>query len=82
MALSFSVLKLIRTRIERRVRTGYCDRMALTLDEALTSAKTRANRNERSQSVWWATARSYCPRLCGAASRSTRLLIKQARTIL
>ena len=28
-------MKLIRSRIERRVRTGYCDRMAQTLDEAL-----------------------------------------------
>ena len=32
---TFLGIDVDRTRIERRVRTGYCDRLALTLDEAL-----------------------------------------------
>jgi len=40
-------------RIERRVRTGYCDRIAQTLDEALDICEDAANSKKPSRSAWW-----------------------------
>ena len=55
-------------RIERRIATGYCDRMAHTLDEALADARRAAR---RSRSAWWATAPTCFRRWRGAASCPT-----------
>jgi len=60
-----------RSRIERRVETRYCDMVTEDLDEALRLCEA-AVREGRALSVgWWATAATYCRRLCGAESRWT-----------
>ena len=41
-----------RTRIERRLETGYCDKMAESLEEALRYAKTRGERSRRCLCAW------------------------------
>ena len=65
-------------RIQRRLDTGYCDRMARTLDEAL--AILRAPR-AASRSAWSATAPTCCPSWSAAASCPTSSPTRPARTI-
>ena len=65
-------------RIQRRLETGYCDRIARTLDEALRHA---LRHRKPSPSRWWATAPTSSPRWRGAASSPTCSPTRPARTI-
>ena len=61
-----------RTRIERRIETGYLDERAADLDDALARLRGRARRRpRRSRSACSATPPRCCPSSCAAACRST-----------
>ncbi len=43
-------------RIQRRLDTGYCDRLAATLDDALAMLAEAQRTGAQSRWPWWATA--------------------------
>jgi len=50
-------------RIKRRLKTGYCDFMVTTLDEALRILKNAVRKKKISPLDWWETARTSSPEL-------------------
>jgi len=43
-------------RIKKRLKTGYCDFLVNTLDEALRILKNAVRKKEMFRSVWWGIA--------------------------
>ena len=72
------VIEVDPARIDKRLRTGYCDRIAGSLDEAL---KILDKRPRTSRSAWSAIARMCFRRSCDAASPPIFSRIKPRRTI-
>jgi len=55
-------------RIQRRLETGYLDRMSYDLDEALELVLEANCNGSRCLSAWWATPLRYCPSWFAGAS--------------
>jgi len=49
---AFSEFDVDPERIKKRLKTGYCDFIVTTLDEALRILKKRRRKKEMSLSVW------------------------------